>query len=63
MSKGRGPTLVGAHSKTTDDIYEIRQGKDGVEYCTCLGWRFSKERPKTCRHLKEYKAMRVKHNF
>lgn len=34
--------------------YEIRQGADGVIYCCCLGWQFSREHPKSCRHLRLY---------
>lgn len=31
-------------------IYEIIEGKDGVVYCTCLGWR----NRKTCKHLLDW---------
>jgi len=35
-------------------VYEIRMGDDGNTYCTCAGWRFSKESPKMCKHLRAY---------
>lgn len=31
---------------------EVREGKDGVIYCTCLSWRYSKP-PKDCKHLRQ----------
>jgi predicted nucleic acid-binding Zn finger protein len=33
--------------------YQICQGQDGIVYCTCPAWRFSKGE-KTCKHLQGY---------
>lgn len=46
--------LAVVESTRTGEQYDIRRGGDSAEYCTCLGWRFSKEHPKSCRHLREY---------
>lgn len=46
--------LATAKSKSGNGEHEIRQGRDGVVYCTCPSWRFSKERPRTCKHLAEF---------
>jgi len=36
---------------TYGKTYEIRLGKDGVVYCTCPAWKFSRGN-KTCKHLR-----------
>jgi len=37
--------------------YEIkRHPETGTIGCTCLGWRFSRSNPRTCRHLAQFLA-------
>ena len=33
-------------------VYEIREGNDGVTYCSCWQWK----KNKNCSHLKDYHA-------
>lgn len=35
-------------------VYELRQGFDGEIYCSCPGWKFSKVRPRVCKHIKAW---------
>lgn len=39
-------------SSSSDEIHEVREGDDGVVYCTCKGWRFHNRR--WCKHLENY---------
>lgn len=34
--------------------YELREGSDGVIYCSCPAWAFSKVRPKSCKHMVDW---------
>ena len=45
-------TMISGKSGNT---YEIRRGRDGVEYCTCPAWKFSRG-VKTCKHLRAHRA-------
>ena len=49
-------TIVSSSGKE----YDIMLGNDGVTYCKCPAWRFSKERPRTCKHLEGYMSGQVK---
>lgn len=37
-------------SSSSNKIYNVIQGGDGVIYCDCPGWKFSRN----CKHLKMY---------
>ena len=37
-------------SSNPGKTYDIKEGNDGVIYCTCPRWKFAK----TCKHLKEW---------
>ena len=54
--KAERQLLAQVQSQKTGDIYDIRRGADGVTFCTCPGWRFSKLRPRECKHLRAYLA-------
>jgi len=38
-----------------EEPYKIRLN-DGIHHCNCKGWIFSKEVPKSCKHIKAYLA-------
>ena len=41
-------------SSSSDVIYEVRRGHDGVIYCTCPAWRM-KQGKASCKHLDEWR--------
>ena len=41
--------ITSPHENRPDRHYQIREGRDGTVYCSCLGWRFRQ----TCRHPAE----------
>lgn len=49
---GTGMPFVSGESGKT---YELRTGRDGVFYCTCPAWRYSKDH-KPCKHMRAYLA-------
>jgi len=46
--------LAQVESDNTDKVYEIRVGNDFQTYCTCASWKFSKCKPKSCKHLERF---------
>lgn len=49
-----GPFQVLANVGDKGTTYEVRRAGDGTIYCSCPSWRFSRERPKSCKHLAAY---------
>lgn len=50
MPRQSGHILATYQSSSGTGGYEIREGGDGVVYCTCTGWRMRR----TCRHLTDW---------
>jgi hypothetical protein len=46
--------VVGRYNSTRNpaNVYDVKRHADGTLSCSCPGWRFCKEAPKTCRHVK-----------
>jgi hypothetical protein len=44
---------VASHTSPGEEPYKIRL-KDGIHHCNCKGFVFSKEVPKSCKHIKRY---------
>jgi hypothetical protein len=41
--------------------YEIGKTQQGVIYCTCMAWKFSRSFPKTCKHIKKWEEKQANH--
>ena len=39
-------------SSSSNKVYQVIRGHDGVIYCTCPGWKFSRN----CKHLQAYNS-------
>jgi hypothetical protein len=37
-----------------------RDVRCGIVWCDCMAWRFSKEDPKTCKHIRQFEVAAVK---
>jgi len=49
--------IAKVRSKSNPTVkHSIRLAADHSVYCTCQGWQYSKEKPKTCRHMERWKA-------
>lgn len=56
--------LANYDSESSNAVYEVRRGGDGVLYCTCRGWvsnlnaqrRARSPEPARCKHTKDYVA-------
>jgi len=49
-----GTILATTKSDTTEELYEIRWNREGGYHCTCQGYRSSKHKVKTCKHIKRF---------
>lgn len=56
MARSGGYVVLATYpSSSSDQIYEVRRGGDGVLYChPCRGWQMSKGVPKNCKHTRDY---------
>jgi len=48
-------------SSRGEGMYEARLGWDNQVYCTCVGWKVSRKRPKVCTHMRQLLARNVVH--
>jgi predicted nucleic acid-binding Zn finger protein len=55
-SRGQFEILETYDSMSSNAVYEVRRGGDGVMYCTCPAWRMKQGRA-SCKHLDEYLVM------
>lgn len=52
------PTANAVRVWTTDKkFWEVRKDNDGDLYCSCPAWRFSKLKPRKCKHLLAVSAL------